>query len=177
MSELFVGENSSPSPTPVDRPVLRAQSSKPPPRDPAEIFAGQSPPSPTPADTPASPTKRGIPVKAGGGKNYKANRIFEEDEPAATPMSVKTNAKKYNHFEFGDGEDSTPKAQELNRKTKHSSTWDFEDFVTPEKNAPKVLGQAVRHFGWSDDEVGPYFQLEVIVGVCCRTPCYSMNVC
>lgn len=84
-----------------------------------------------------------------------------------TPASsVKTNAKKYNHFEFGssDDEQATPKVREAARPTnsKHMSQWDFEDFVTPEKIAPKVLGQAVRHFGWSDDEVGPFFKLEVL---------------
>ncbi|KAJ4287968.1 hypothetical protein N0V90_011983 [Kalmusia sp. IMI 367209] len=127
----------------------RAQSAKPPPRELSELFVGGEASTPTPKNGP------GIPVKAGGGKNFKPNRLFDEtdEEPVPTPMSVKTNAKKYDHFEFGEGED-TPKARETSRPTnkKHQSQWDFEDFVTPEKTKPKVLGQNVRHFGWSDDE-------------------------
>ncbi|KAF2187006.1 hypothetical protein K469DRAFT_705554 [Zopfia rhizophila CBS 207.26] len=145
-----------------DRPIApRAQSAKPPPRDYSELFAGEEePPSPSPAEKTPSPQKQRILVKSGGGKNFKPNRLFEETEEekaAATPLSVKTNSKKYNHFEFGDNDDeqATPKVRETARpttKSKHMSQWDFEDFVTPEKINPKVLGQAVRHFGWSDDE-------------------------
>lgn len=145
----------------------RAQSAKPPPREYSELFVGEEPPSPSPANDPLSPQKRGIPAKSGAGKNFKPNRLFEETEEekvAPTPRGVKTHATKYNHFEFGDGdEDATPKVRETARpatKSKHLSQWDFEDFVTPDKVKPKVLGQAVRHFGWSDDEVGPFFQPE-----------------
>jgi hypothetical protein len=107
-------------------------------------------------------------VKAGGGKNFTSNRLFEEteeEEPLKSPASVKTNAKKYSHFEFGDGNDDqhTPKIHETahSTKSKHMSQWDFENFATPEKPGTKVLGQAVRHFGWSDDEVGPCVHFEV----------------
>jgi hypothetical protein len=135
----------------------RAQSAKPPPREYSELFVGEDAKSPTP-----SPQK--IPAKSGSSKNFMPNRLFdEEEEPAATPLSVRTNSKKYNHFDFGDGEDApTPKAEQAARptKTKHQSQWDFEDFVTPAKTKPKVLPAAVRHFGWSDDEVGPFFQPE-----------------
>ncbi|KAF1951862.1 hypothetical protein CC80DRAFT_453288 [Byssothecium circinans] len=147
-----VNQETSPS-----RPtVLRMQSAKPPPRDLNELFVGQETDSPSPAKD-ASPSKRGIPVKSGGGKNYKENRLFEETEEekaAPTPMSsIKTNPKKYQHFEFGDGED-TPKVRQGDRpsRSRHQSNWDFDDFVTPEKSKGKVLSQNVRHFGWSDDE-------------------------
>ena len=138
----------------------RAQSAKPPPREYSELFVGENAASPSP-----SPHK--IPVKAGGGKNYKANRLFEDDEDfsaARAPMSVKTNAKKYDHFDFGDGED-TPKVRETARaatRSKHESHWDFEDFVTPHKTKTKTQPNAVRHFGWSDDEVGPFYQPEML---------------
>lgn len=96
--------------------------------------------------------------RVGGGKNFKPNRLFDEDdEPAPAPMSVKTNAKKYDHFEFDDGENQdTPKVHNPARSTnkKHQSQWDFEDFVTPEKTKTKILSNNVRNFGWSDDEVG-----------------------
>lgn len=133
----------------------RTQSAKPPPREYSELFVGQDPTSPTPSGA-SSPHKERIPRKAGGGKNVPENRLFKEEAPVSTPLSVKTNSKKYNHFDFGDGEDAdeTPKGNKPRpNRAKHQSQWDFEDFVTPEKTKPKVLGQAVRHFGWSDDEV------------------------
>ncbi|KAF2270462.1 hypothetical protein CC78DRAFT_133504 [Lojkania enalia] len=144
----------------------RAQSAKPPPRELSELFVGQDPGTPTP--TSSSPQKERIPVKVGGGKNFRPNRLFEdteEDKAVPTPISVRTNAKKYNHFEFGEGEDdATPKVRDTarpsSRSKKHMSSWDFEDFVTLEKTNPKVMGQNVRHFGWSDDEVGQCFQPE-----------------
>lgn len=70
-------------------------------------------------------------------------------------MGIKTSSKKYEHFEFGDGED-TPRGAEAVRNVnkKHQSQWDFEDFVTPEKTKPKILPGNQRSVGWSDDEVG-----------------------
>ncbi|KAJ4345275.1 uncharacterized protein N0V89_011405 [Didymosphaeria variabile] len=128
----------------------RAQSAKPPARNLGELFVGEDPGTPTPHNAP------GIPSKAGGGKNFKPNRLFnEDDEPAPTPMGIKTSSKKYDHFEFGDGEnEDTPKVRGTARpvNVKHQSQWDFEDFVTPEKTKPKVLSQNQRSIGWSDDE-------------------------
>jgi hypothetical protein len=139
--------------------VPRAQSAKPPPRDLNELFVGEEA-SAGNANPTESPQK--IPAKAGAGKNFRPNRLFDEsqDEPTApTPMSIKTHAKKYDHFEFDDGEgdDATPKVRETARSTtrgKHQSQWDFEDFVTPDKVRTKILPNQTRHFGWSDDEVG-----------------------
>ena len=150
-------EESEDIPVPSSRPIAqRVQSAKPPPREYSELFVGENVASPSPGDR--------IPKKNGGGKSFKANRLFDDEETVPTPMSVKTSTKKYNHFDFGEGEDAeaTPKVRESRQvKSKHQSQWDFDDFVTPEKTKPKVLGQAVRHFGWSDDEVrGPYFSPE-----------------
>jgi hypothetical protein len=93
----------------------------------------------------------------------------DEDNVSATPMSsVKTNAKKYSHFEFGDGEDeTTPKQRETRpaKKTQHASQWDFDDFVTPEKTKSKVLPQQVRQWGNSDDEVRAFYRLELLKAV------------
>ncbi|KAH8733039.1 hypothetical protein GQ44DRAFT_766103 [Phaeosphaeriaceae sp. PMI808] len=137
----------------------RAQSAKPPPREYSELFVGQNSGSPSP-----SPQK--IPVKAGGGRNYKANRLFEdaEDNSAeqAKPSSIKTNPKKFEHFAFGDGEDA-PKVRDTARpetRGKSQASWDFESFTTPNKTKTKTQPQAVRHFGWSDDEVGLLYQPE-----------------
>lgn len=158
---LFQPRDTNQEPSNSTQPTApRAQSAKPPPREYSELFVGEDAASP-------SPTPHKIPVKAGGGKNYKTSRLFEEeteeDRVAATPQGVKTNAKKYDHFDFGDGED-TPKIRDTARsktKGKSEANWAFEDFATPHKVQAKTQPQAVRHFGWSDDEVGPFIQLEM----------------
>ncbi|RMZ66856.1 hypothetical protein GMOD_00002229 [Pyrenophora seminiperda CCB06] len=142
--------------------VPRSLSAKPPPREYSELFAGADGGSPSP-----SPQER-IPVKAGSGKNFKNNRLFEEeDDPAdRVPVSIKTSSKKYDHFTFGEGEE-TPKVRDTSRPTRHDqhrnrndAHWDFDDFATPNKSKPKTHPQAARHFGWSDDEVSPFHQPE-----------------
>ncbi|KAF2437403.1 hypothetical protein P171DRAFT_506215 [Karstenula rhodostoma CBS 690.94] len=128
----------------------RAQSAKPPPRNMGELFVGEDPGTPTQHNAPS------ILKKAGSGNNFQPNRLFDEDgEPAPASMGVRTNFKKYDHFEFGENE-NTPKGREpvRNVNTKHQSQWDFEDFVTPEKTKPKILPGNQRSVGWSDDEVG-----------------------
>ncbi|KAF1836724.1 hypothetical protein BDW02DRAFT_577782 [Decorospora gaudefroyi] len=163
---LFQPREMDPDSVHSSQPIApRAQSAKPPPREYSELFAGAD------ADSP-SPTPQRILAKAGSGKNYKANRLFEEtDEFAAdrAPMSIKTSSKKYDHFTFGDDED-TPKARDTARPTrqdqnrsKNAAHWDFDDFSTPDKTKSKTQPQAVRHFGWSDDEVGPFYQPETEV--------------
>jgi hypothetical protein len=137
------------------RPITaRAQSAKPPPREYSELFVGENSGSPSP-----SPQK--IPTKAGGGKNFQANRLFDQEEesvagsPAVKGAGIKTNPKKYDHFTFGQGlEDDTSKADKAPHQTKGKSepNWDFDDFATPAKPKSKTHPQAVRHFGWSDDE-------------------------
>ena len=149
--------------------AARVQSAKPPPREYSELFVGADSGSPSP-----SPQK--IPTKAGGGKNYRANRIFDEaDEDGASPAKgpgVKTNPKKYEHFTFGDnaeGDATQPRnTARPETKAKSQATWDFEDFATPAKVKQKTQPQAVRHFGWSDDEVGPFFQpqMQEVASVC-----------
>jgi hypothetical protein len=142
--------------------AARAQSAKPPPREYSELFVGENAGSPSP-----SPHK--YPTKAGGGKNFKANRLFDETEeelehgtPAVKGAGIKTNPKKYEHFTFGDGEDNTKVRNTARPETKAKSqaNWDFESFNTPAKPKQKTLPETVRHFGWSDDEVGPFFQPE-----------------
>jgi hypothetical protein len=150
-----------------NRPVApRATTMKPAPRDYGELFAGAEA---LPSGGEPTPHKQsGIPAKSGGGKNFKPNRLFdqetEEERAIATPMSIKTSSKKYDHFDMGiDDDEATPKVRETagsTNKSKHDSQWGFEDFVTPEKPKTKILAQAVRHIGWSDDEVGPFFQPE-----------------
>lgn len=101
------------------------------------------------------------PLKKGAGKNYGASRLFEPEPLDMQPKpanDIKLDPKKFSHFEFGDGTDEDPaeqraaqKAAEEKRK-KHASQWNFEDFVTPDKPRLKVLPQNARNFSWSDDE-------------------------
>ena len=99
------------------------------------------------------------PAKAGAGKNFAPNRLFEaqEVEEADTPPKSKhkTDPKKYRHFDFADGSDPQDKPKPgapLDRrpKTKHDSSWDFEDFVTPQKAPPtRGLGRRQDLVHWS----------------------------
>ncbi|KAF2836265.1 hypothetical protein M501DRAFT_264237 [Patellaria atrata CBS 101060] len=141
--------------------VAPRQSAKPPPRDYHELFASNdSDLSPEARMKSPSPAKERIPAKSGAGKNFQPVRLFEEEESPDTPKAkaeggIKTNPNRYDHFEFGTGEDAAPAKKDklVSKASKHASQWKFEDFAIPDKTAPKVRGQDVRHFGWSDDEV------------------------
>lgn len=193
LSELFVGEDAG-SPSPANASASPHTQSIPAKSGAGKSFkanrlfeeAEEEAANTAATNVSSSPKKRGIPAKSGAGKSFKANRLFEETEEdlaAATPMSsVKTNAKKYQHFEFGDGDDdATPKVREPRKSTRsqHASKWDFDDFVTPEKTKPKVLAQNVRHFGWSDDEVSSsYRPLSLtLYSVPCSLFCSQSLIC
>ena len=176
--DLFVGNDSDNSPAakgargaapqPENQsmrpPPPKAQTSRPTPRDYHDLFVGNdSDNSPVATkgkgsspqkDTPSSnfPGDKAIAPKGGAGKNYRPSRLFDADmdEAIAEQSPYKPHPKKYEHFDFGNGEDG-PKAE--NRpKTKHQSQWDFEDFATPVK-PNKIRDQDKRHFGWDDDEL------------------------
>lgn len=109
-----------------------------------------------PPERSQSPSK-GNPLRAGAGKNYHEVRAFG-DTPIGTaePTSPektgrKAHPKKYNHFEFGE-QPLNIKAKPDDKSNKHSSQWDFSDFVTPEKPRARHPAHEERHFGWSDDE-------------------------
>lgn len=152
--------------TPKSSAVMPRASARPPNRDLAEILAGNEEAEP---DTPTAAIRSPSPIKNGASKNYArigsnkhfhAVRLFDENEEQPRPGSpeksaVKTNEKKYKHFEFGEGEDApaTSFEAEMAKKSKHASQWDFEDFVTPNNQGAKVRKQDQRNFGWSDDEV------------------------
>lgn len=164
---LFAPRKPDEESTYTSQPIApRAQSAKPQPREYSELFAAADEGTP-------SPTPQKIPAKAGSEKHYSPNRLFEDNDKDAvgrTPTSVKTNSKKYDHFQFGDDED-TPKTREALRPSKQSQNrsknaahWDFDDFATPDKTKPKMHPQAVRHFGWSDDEVSLFHEAETEPG-------------
>lgn len=146
--------------------VAPRASAKPPPRDYHDLFVGnESDASPASKEKIASPQKENmtpgpIAPKGGAGKNYQPSRLFDTDnaQPGApgTPIEslgkfIKPDPKKYNHFEFGDGNEKQ-KPMAARPKSKHQNNWDFADFMTPDKVNIKIRGQDVRHFGWSDDE-------------------------
>lgn len=146
--------------------VAPRASAKPPPRDYHDLFVGnESDASPVSKEKIASPQKDNmtpgpIAPKGGAGKNYQPSRLFdtENSQPGApgTPIEpsgkfIKPDPKKYNHFEFGDGNEKQ-KPIAARPKSKHQNNWDFADFMTPDKVPIKIRGQDVRHFGWSDDE-------------------------
>jgi hypothetical protein len=119
---------------------------------PIRLFDGEEAENET---APKSPEKK-THQRAGAAKNYGPIRLFEDDDeesfksPEKAP-GIKTDSKKYSHFEFGEP-DMPPPPKPNAIKKKHASQWDFVDFVTPEKPKPKVRTQEARHFGWSDDE-------------------------
>ncbi|KAI1419448.1 hypothetical protein F5Y12DRAFT_777783 [Xylaria sp. FL1777] len=99
-----------------------------------------------------------IAPKAGAGKNFQPSRLFETDEAEDQSSSLddakspdrfyRPHPKKFNHFEFVDGSDpqDAPQADPTPRKTKHTSQWSFDDFVTPAKFKPtKVLRHQEAH--------------------------------
>lgn len=124
-----------------------------------------------------SPSKP-IAPKIGAGKNFQPMRLFETEEEGSPATSGKQpggdpstpersrpterfyrpNPKKYNHFDFADGSDpqDTPKpgvAWEARPKSKHDSTWSFEDFVTPQKTtSTKTLQHHTRHWVAGDED-------------------------
>ncbi|KAL8718224.1 MAG: hypothetical protein Q9225_004613 [Loekoesia sp. 1 TL-2023] len=166
--ELFADNDEAPtspqkptSPKKGARPGSKDQSAKPPPRDYHDLFVDDdADASPSSKARPASPQKENIAPKAGAGKNFRPNRLFEDiAEQHATPGATspekvrKPHPKKFSHFEFSD-EPPEPNQQPLpaRPKTKHQSQWDFADFSTLEKVPQKIRSQDVRHFGWGDDD-------------------------
>ena len=171
--DLFVGNDSDASPQTKQKPTSpkkqsttvapKASSAKPPPRDYHDLFAGNDSDSSPQAKNSNSPRKElmspPIAPKSGAGKNYKPSRLFDfEDDDPSMPKSpekgnlMKPHPTKYQHFEFGDGDDA-PAIKADRPKTKHQSQWDFETLATPQKPPTKSHpgDQDKRHFGWEDD--------------------------
>ncbi|KAI9651985.1 MAG: hypothetical protein M1831_007277 [Alyxoria varia] len=149
---LFDQQQSAREESPANA-IGRATTAKPPPRDLQDLFVDGDL---LPEGRDQSPSK-GLPrnaLKGGAGKNYHANRLFDEEDPVDLTKSPDKNTKKphpnkYNHFEFGD---PVPQPSSNVKNTKHMSKWNFEDFNTPEPPRTKRQYQQERNFGWSDDE-------------------------
>lgn len=127
------------------------ESAKPAPREYTELFANGEAPTPNAGNVRSpSPSKEGVILKAGAGKYHTGNRLFEEDENSRqpSPERKKTYSQKYQHFDFGDGEDAQPaRPSNSSRGHKHQPTFSFEDFATPLKPGNKVRPDDVRHWG------------------------------
>lgn len=137
-------------------------SSKPPQRDYSELFVGDDDTEETPAQNGSHNKKQtgGVTAsKAGASKTFQRSRLFDDDETVAAEEKekkeprYKTHPDKFSHFELGgDNSEREIKPIPSRPKSQHVSSWNFEDFSTPEKPKGKVRDQDIRHFGWSDDE-------------------------
>ena len=137
-------------------PIISPRASaRPSSRNLAEILSGNENDPEGGSGSPLKQPNFGA-AKGGAGKNYQPMRLFDEEPDHAKnmpPKDIKTDPKKYSHFEFGDGEMGPPPVPSTSGgKGKHGSQWDFADFTTPEKPSIKVRTQDARSFGWSDDE-------------------------
>lgn len=113
-----------------------------------------------------------IAPKGAGHKRFQPSEVFdsvyEGNSPAPVEKKIyKTNPARYNHFDIGDHDDNdsfqyrneNDKPQDMpirpkaGRVTQHTSQWEFDDFVTPEKSKQqKTRGQDVVHFSYGDTE-------------------------
>jgi len=100
------------------------------------------------------------PAKTNNPNKFAASRLFDEDDSNArhVGLSPKVNEKKFQHFDFGDGDNEEQTSQPVplrQSKKQHTSQWGFEDFNTPAKVVPHKLQrhQDNRHWGTEDDEV------------------------
>lgn len=126
-------------------------SAKPAPRQLDEIFTAEG--------TKGDFKPEGKP-KAGSGKNFSGNRLFDENpnpQDIVSPESKKINPQRFDHFEFPNGEGHAS-ASDMYRNastknSKHSSNWDFQDFMTPEKHKTRANPGQERHIGPGVDEV------------------------
>ncbi|KAK4935387.1 hypothetical protein LTR66_015463, partial [Elasticomyces elasticus] len=136
-------------------------SAKPGPRDYGELFASEETvgsnvrsPSPSKVD--------GTVLKAGAGKHFQGNRLFDENdtEPQRSPERIKTNPNKYNHFDFDNSHDETTSPSSKNtggrqtssKNDRNAPNWDFEGFTTPEKVPTQMRSRDERHFGYGIDQ-------------------------
>ena len=169
---LFAPRDSGDSQQTLPAVVPPRASAKPPQRDYHDLFVGHDSNS-KPDIRPDSPNKHAaygaVAPKAGAGKNFQANRIFDNDENAPIAADgrdkvYQPNPKKFQHFDIASGtnagESNTVQSPSIKKNTKGGASWSFDDFNTPGKSIPtKSLavrpqaGQDVRHWGTENDEV------------------------
>lgn len=137
----------------------KAGGARPRQRDFSEILTDE-PSSPSAGRERSGSSNGAIAPKAGAGKNFQGQRLFDETEEHEEVESNESSPNrfyrphptKFNHFEFGDGSDPTDVVENVAdptpKTTKHTSQWDFADFVTPAKPKAKAMrAQEIRHWG------------------------------
>ncbi|KAI7474818.1 hypothetical protein KC357_g5047 [Hortaea werneckii] len=132
------------------------QSAKPVARNFVDIAGDEPEVNPASNVRSPSPTK----FKSGAGKNYQANRIFDDgttDHSSRSPeRRKKTYDQKYQHFDFGDGEDAPEPNRPTSKRGNHNQAqFSFEDFSTPPKASDKTRKDYERHWGAGVDEDDP----------------------
>ena len=162
---LFAPREELEEPAPVVSPYAGR---RPAQRSFTEILGDESEEPGSPSDgreRNSSPGKT-IAPKIGAGKNFQPVRLFDKDDDApevdipengqSPERYVRPHPTKYQHFDFDDGHQEPPlKPSAIEpKKTKHNSSWGFEDFVTPQKpTATRTLHPArdVRHWDTESD--------------------------
>ncbi|KAI7636971.1 hypothetical protein KC343_g965, partial [Hortaea werneckii] len=154
---LFAPRDPNESASAYSGPTLAPrQSAKPVARDFVDIAGDEPEVNPASNVRSPSPTK----FKSGAGKNYQANRIFDDgttDNSSRSPeRRKKTYDQKYQHFDFGDGEDAPEPNRPTSKRGNHNQAqFSFEDFSTPPKASDKTRKDYERHWGAGVDEDDP----------------------
>ncbi|CAK4032574.1 Hypothetical predicted protein [Lecanosticta acicola] len=138
------------------------KSAKPGPRDYGELFASEETAAAagSTARSPSPHKTDGTILKAGAGKHFSGNRLFDEneaEEPARSPVRKKTYGQKYEHFAFGNGEDAPKGDRPISGKSNNQqgASFSFEDFATPPKHTEKYRRDDERQWGAGVDEDDP----------------------
>ena len=143
---------------PNDPSFAPRESAKPQAREWNELFAGEGKevdraPSPAGIRSPDQPI-----LKSGAGRNFQENRLFDDAAPdnrGRSPDGKRVDPTKFDHFEFGNGEDAPDNRSTSRNNSNQVSKLGFENFNTPEKLAPRPNFEQERHFGYGIDEDDP----------------------
>lgn len=152
--------------------VSPRQSAKPAPRDMSELFAAGRDDFETSGENGDSPEKTAksdmVASKGAGSHKFQPSRLFEEEPEIRTTATAgyKSDPAKYNHFDIGDVMEDDPMQHRTSlqgnnvshvpmrtKANKHTTQWEFQDSVTPEKVGQKIRSQDVRHFSLDNEDV------------------------
>jgi len=125
-------------------------SAKPPPRDLGDLFISSD------GESNGNTTEEVIlpktPAKFSRGHKYD---FLDDDSHGAPPdisgRGVKTDPKKYHHFEMSDNYSDSRPAARAGGDSRNNASWDFESFSTPEKSNLRSRPDGARNFSLGDD--------------------------
>lgn len=115
-----------------------------------------------PDATPSKP-RGSVAPKAGAGRNFQRNRLFDDDEQVAAEegsqqIAYRAHPNRFSHFDIG-GDNTDREIQDKpaagRTKSRHVPQWGFDDFVTPEKPRRGFRPQEISHIPWTDEGDGP----------------------